>query len=158
MGGSTSTGADHHAYRIYKVSADHIDCIKRKLDDDKTTTESPIAFTPHKSGEPKMEEMIALENGLSMGTGGKATAAMPQGTSAEFLFDKVLTASLERRFFDPSVVAQKLGPGHHQLVSYVSPTTGAKEVGYRYFDAGATTGPKIVRTFPLESGCQSHPT
>lgn len=156
MGGSTSTGADHHAYRIYRVNADHIDCIRRKLDDDKTTTDATIALAGRNAGNDIFSRSSTpRESRQDMATLGFSVKPQSGNFKTTYLVDKTLTGSMDASGGFPINFAA-LGAGRHQFVANVT-ANGESFCRADYFNTAPTTGPKIVRSFPLDSGCQSHP-
>lgn len=176
MGGSTSPG--DRAYRIYHVTPQRIEMVTRDMKKDKMTTESSIALQRPKDVIGELMGLKASGAKLPETKLRYKVSADPGVTfkNASYTLDKYKegppSAVADGEF---EIDARAINPGVHQLVATVVDDQHATHVRMLYFRTGdqpqsaeeakaqaagsdtLTSSARIVREFPLKSGCQSHP-
>jgi outer membrane protein assembly factor BamB len=157
MGGATSTGAPPRSYRVYKVTPEKIECFRRVVIGDKTTTEAPIMLSRERSKVGNLEEVADAS------TEGKRTFRLAasdkvEGVMGVYTLDKYLTGTMALANDQAELDTSKLNAGRHQLVLEFSDDRKSTEIRTVYFTNEVATSPKLMREFKLGSGVQSHPT
>lgn len=159
MGAAVSTGSPARSYRVYHVSADEIEMVKRNVASDQTTTEPAILLKPSKSG---IGDLAIASEGTTASADGelrfKIEDSPARFAEAVYTLDKYSSASASKASGDEFVLNVNAIPsGLHQLVAELSEDSQTSQVRTTYFRSELSTGPRILREWPLESGVQAHP-
>lgn len=157
MGGATSTGSPPRSYRVYKVSPEKIECFKRVVLGDRTTTEAPILLTRERSVVGALTEAAgdAESTSRTFNLAGSEKITRAEGRTT---LDKHLKSTVPLKNDEFTIDVSNLNAGRHQLVLEFVDDRNSTEIRTVYFTNEVATSPKIMREFKLGSGVQSHPT
>jgi len=154
MGGSVSNhGAPPRSYRVYKVETDRIIPITRIYDRNKTQTEAEIPLPRAKPGELKVEQPVGVSGVWNVSLDGA-----PVTKTASITIDQITSHSVELGQGILTIPAHTLAPGIHQLTVAAPNDSGTTSVATATFETLLPGSAAITRKFPLNSGCQCHPT